>query len=681
MSHSVVILISFFITLFAYSQNPADSLKQQLEHSNDAGKVQIYNLLAERYIKSDSALTFEYAAKAIKYAKMTDSKKGQATAKYLKGEAYYYSGEYARAIAYYNQSLLDYTQLSDTSNMVETDNSIGLANFYMQNFEESVNFYFEGLRWAEKKKDQVQMSRLYSNISMVYTKMEDYESALFYYRKALAINRSLNRKENIGVNLNGIGVTFFRMNRLDSAKVYYMQALKILKETEDRQRIAILLNNLANIYANQKDSLTKALDFYQKSEEIFIELNDHQNMVHVIDGIGSVYREMGQYSKAVETYLYGIQLTKKYVNDYQLLQLYYSDLAFTYEKTGDYRQALLNEKIQSRYADSLLNINRIKEIEKLKGQFDTEKKEAEIGRLKAEKKLILAENRYQKILALTSICFLLIALFYVSYRYAEKRRNNKILEAMNFQIKKSEEELRVLNASKNKFFSIIAHDLKSPFHTVMGYSQLLDKRYDSYSEKDRKAFIRNICNSANTIFRLLSNLLDWSSSQTDRVTFTPIKIEFVLIYDNVVNLLKSAADQKHIVIHADFKEDQEIFADPVMIETVIRNLVSNAVKYSQEGGEITVSVHPFPDKIRIIVEDNGVGIKPENLEKLFQIDSKIKQKGTWNEDGSGIGLILCKELIDRHSGKIWAESNLEKGSRFFIELPYPAGIIMEDDID
>ena len=674
MSRFLIIILFSTIVRIAFSQSPADSLLQQIQFSDDSGKMQIYNKIAENYIRTDSAKVFENARNAIDLAIKNHSYNEQGKALFLMGEACYYADSYNKAIHFYKKAQECYLVTGDLSMQIEITNSIGLSHFYLQQFEQSIQYYFEGLRLSEKAEDHAQTAYLYSNIAMVYTKMQDYQTAADYYRKALKINLKLKRTESIGVNLNGIGVSFFRMENPDSAKVYYLRALKVFQELGDREYVAILLNNIANIYGNQKDSIRKALSYYQEAERVFNDLGYQQNVMHVIEGLGSVYREMKLYNEAIRTYQRGIELVKKTEPDYQLLQLYYSDLAITYEVLGNFKKALEYERIQNQYADSLLNKDRLNQIAVLEKQYETEKKEAEISRLKAEQELSMARRRqdqYFKILGFTSAFFLLIALFYMSYRFYEKKKNNEMLAEKNRQIKKSEEELRVLNAAKNKFFSIIAHDLKSPFHMVMGYSQLLSKEYHLYSDEEREKFARNIYKSANTIFRLLSNLLEWSRSQTDRLTFNPIDIEFVLIYDNVLNLLRSNADHKNISICADFDESQEVFADPVMLETVIRNLVSNAIKYTEEGGEVVVSFSRTEHDFRICVKDSGIGISSENLEKLFLIDSKVKQKGTQNEDGSGIGLILCKELVSKHRGRIWAESAVGIGSRFYVTLPLP----------
>ncbi len=670
-----VVLIAFLLTgLGVSSQHPVDSLSQQLALHDDSGKVHIYNKIAKQYIQTDSAQVFENTEKAIRLTGKRNWDNELGTAFFLRGDACYYASSYDNAIANYQKSNDHYLVAGDTLGLIEVANSIGLSYYYLQQFEQSAHHFFEGLRMAEKIENREQIAFLLANMGMVHISMMNLRAAINYYRKALAINSELKRTESIAVNLNGIGISYFWMEKPDSANVYYRKALAVFRETGNQKRVAVLLNNIANICASNNDSIDKAFVYYREAEKIFNELGSKENEACVIEGLGNAYRRKGLYQEAIGNYQRGLEMLKTIPPDYQLLQLYYSELALTYEALGDYKKALQYERVKTQYADSLLNKERLEQIEIIEKQYETEKKEAEIGRLKAEQELSVArrkQDQYFKILGFVTAFFLFVAFAYTFYLFKQKKKNNEALAMKNRQISKSEEELSLLNAAKNKFFSIIAHDLKSPFHTVMGYSQLLSKEYHQYSDEDREKFAGNIYKSANTIFRLLSNLLDWSRSQTDRLLFNPVSIEFVLIYGNVYNLLKSNADEKKIAVCADFDEGQEVFADPVMLETIVRNLVGNAIKYTYEGGEIVVSIRQSDNEFIISVKDNGVGINPENLEKLFQIDSKVKQKGTHNEDGTGIGLILCKELTDKHRGRIWAENVPEGGSVFYVALPLP----------
>ena len=243
---------------------------------------------------------------------------------------------------------------------------------------------------------------------------------------------------------------------------------------------------------------------------------------------------------------------------------------------------------------------------------------------------------------------------------------------MEDALRKSETELRELNDQKDKFFSIIAHDLRNPFNSIRGLSTLLT---DQIKEKDYEAvgeYAMLIEQSSEKALDLLKSLMDWSLAQTGRMDFNPETFELTgLIKDNKM-LLDIIADQKGITIKKNLPHELTVYADKPMINTVLRNLISNALKFTRQDGEITISAEKRSKEILISVIDNGIGIVPDRLEKLFRLAESSSTSGTNNEKGTGLGLILCKEFVENHGGKIWAESEQEKGSAFYFTLPCDA---------
>jgi PAS domain S-box-containing protein len=233
----------------------------------------------------------------------------------------------------------------------------------------------------------------------------------------------------------------------------------------------------------------------------------------------------------------------------------------------------------------------------------------------------------------------------------------------------SESRLRELNATKDKFFSIIAHDLKNPFNDLMGFSQLLDLNIEKYDNTKIKQFVNIIHQSSKLAYNLLENLLDWSRSQTGTLEFKPEKFLLNEIISENIDLLGSNAKNKNIKIFTEIDEESYVFADKNMIRTVLRNLISNAIKYTNQGGYIKIAASKVNTIYKLSISDNGIGISEKNLSKIFQIDESYSTPGTEREKGTGLGLILCDEFIDKNMGTIWAESELEKGSTFHITLP------------
>mgnify|MGYP001097622847 CR=1 FL=1 len=236
-------------------------------------------------------------------------------------------------------------------------------------------------------------------------------------------------------------------------------------------------------------------------------------------------------------------------------------------------------------------------------------------------------------------------------------------------LRQREEALSKLNAEKDKFFSIIAHDLKSPFTAIIGFSELLTEHINNkdYAEVEKYAAI--ILQSSQHAFDLLTNLLDWARLQLGRMDYLPAS--FALRKPAIENLMifESMAAQKSISLHHDIADELTVFADRQMISLVIRNLLSNAIKYTHEGGKISISAEKEEKKVLVRVNDNGVGLSSEAIEKLFKIDSNVSTPGTNNETGTGLGLILCREFVERNGGRIGVESKPGMGSSFYFTLP------------
>jgi PAS domain S-box-containing protein len=232
-------------------------------------------------------------------------------------------------------------------------------------------------------------------------------------------------------------------------------------------------------------------------------------------------------------------------------------------------------------------------------------------------------------------------------------------------------ELERINAEKDKFFSILAHDLKSPFNGFLGFTKMMAEETDDFTIEEMKGIAVNMRHSATNIYKLLENLLDWSLVQRKAIKFDPVKANIRLLLEENIEIIKHWCTQKQVTISLSDKDDLYIFADSNMINTVIRNFLSNAVKYSYRGGEITVTCKASEDRkmLTVGVKDNGIGIPKENIVNLFRLDIKTSTAGTENEVSTGLGLVVCKEFIQKHFGKIWLESQPGKGTTSYFSLP------------
>jgi two-component system, sensor histidine kinase and response regulator len=237
------------------------------------------------------------------------------------------------------------------------------------------------------------------------------------------------------------------------------------------------------------------------------------------------------------------------------------------------------------------------------------------------------------------------------------------------KVKQRTEELSLVNASKDKFFSIIAHDLKSPFNALLGLSEIMIDNWDDMCSEDKIEILRSMHASSKNTFNLLQNLLDWSKSQTGRIQIEKSKFSPYDVIQENINILSHHATNKNIIIKNSVPENSLCFADQNMISTIFRNLISNSIKFTKEGGSIQISVKLIDKFVEYCVADTGIGMDKETVSKLFKITEKVQRSGTAQELGTGLGLILCKEFIEKNNGRIFVESEPNLGSKFFFTIP------------
>ena len=244
------------------------------------------------------------------------------------------------------------------------------------------------------------------------------------------------------------------------------------------------------------------------------------------------------------------------------------------------------------------------------------------------------------------------------------------LKETQTKLQEREKELEELNATKDKFFSIIAHDLKNPLNALNGFASLLKEEYDEYSEEERKEIIQNIILSTENMSKLLQNLLEWSRSQMGRLSFNPEVFDIQELIKENVSLLNSQAASKHITLkHEGSGQSEKVFADKKMISTVLRNLISNAIKFTYPNGNVRIKTSRQNVYFKVEIEDDGTGMTRDEINKIFNIGEKYKKTGTSNEKGTGLGLILVKEFVEKNGGTLEVDSEIDKGSIFAFSVP------------
>ncbi len=249
------------------------------------------------------------------------------------------------------------------------------------------------------------------------------------------------------------------------------------------------------------------------------------------------------------------------------------------------------------------------------------------------------------------------------------RRLQQQLHAKNALLERQVEQLQALNASKDKFISTISHDLQGPFSSLRGLIQFTTENLEGYNKSELEDIIVLLGNSTNNLYALIENLLTWSRIQRGALEHCPQRMDIRNLVTQTMNGFTENAENKQITLKNLIEEKTPVYADFNMVNTVLRNLISNALKFTNSGGEVEVSARQDGKDIEVSVKDNGIGIREEHLPKLFRIDTRYKRLGTAREKGTGLGLILCKEFIKKHGGRIWIESEVKRGSTVKFTLP------------
>jgi signal transduction histidine kinase len=247
---------------------------------------------------------------------------------------------------------------------------------------------------------------------------------------------------------------------------------------------------------------------------------------------------------------------------------------------------------------------------------------------------------------------------------------NKLLNQQTIEIKNQQKELQKLNSTKDKLFSLIAHDLKTPMNSIIGLLEIIEIKFDSMPEEKKKHYLKLVKAASINTFALLENLLEWSISQTKTISCNPTKLLVSDLFKQIADLLSPAARNKKIELNIVLKDSLEIIADEHMIFTVLRNLVSNGIKYTPENGKVTLIAESIENTAKISVSDTGIGIPKEKIDLLFRIDSTSSTKGTSGESGTGLGLIISNDFLTKHSSQLHIKSSINQGTTFYFTLPF-----------
>ena len=636
--------------------------------------------------------------------------------------AYSQKSQYDDAYQSLSEALKIREQLFDETAIASTLNEIG--NLYNQkgNIAEALRRYLMSLKIRQQIGNNQEIAKSLTNIGITYRKLGLYKNATTYLEQARDLILEGKDPSEAAYILVNLGNLYIDQKQYNIALKVFQEALTMRKKTGDDASLARTLRNIAQVQT-QIGLTSNARDNYKVSLKLSQKLNDGKAIADTYNELGNLERQVGNYKVAIYYFedalkIYDesgnfegkalclrkigemqIKLKKlKILNKNNQTIALGKDLAnlalihYGYLAKHEFYKTINNNKLALEYyvkhievRDSLDNLRRNEK--NLEAQLDLEldKKKEEIKTIEGEVQLLRQdakikelEIKRQKILkyfAIASATLILIIAGLAFWGYRQKKRHNTLLQEkivmirdFNEKLQISEEALKLNVQTKDKLFSIIAHDLKSPFNGLVGLTEILEKNIEKYSQAEIKEISKHINASSNKVLTLIDNLLNWARTQTGKITLNPEYLNIKDLIEQTIDVTNLSANEKNITIKTSLNKNDIAFADKETTKTVIRNLISNAVKFTREGGEISLWANTQNGFISIYITDTGVGMNNDDLKKLFHID-KISTKGTNQEAGTGLGLIICKEFIEKNKGSIEVESEPNVGTTFIIKLP------------
>jgi signal transduction histidine kinase len=483
------------------------------------------------------------------------------------------------------------------------------------------------------------------------------------------MSRQINDKEGEPYSLDEIGDVLLRQGKYDSALTTLFASLKLGRALQLNAVLPQSMSNIAKTYL-KKGEFATALKYYDSTYSLYAKNKDNYGIAEIELGRGLVYQKQEKYDAAMQAIDKSLTMARKL--NARILEIQcFNQLASLWETKGDYKKALEYFKLYKQSEDTLFSEDMQGKLLRDQIRFETESKDSQIAALSEQQENTEDALKRQEFVRniLVVVMALSVILLISVYRSGRRRRQiNTLLVRHQEETEKRSVELERLNQVKDKFFSIISHDLRSPINALSGLLDLIDK--GAVTAEELPKHIKELKARFNHTRVLLNNLLDWTLLQMDKLNLQAAKIDLKNIVDENIQLFGTIPG-KEIKLTNEIPPNTIGYADSNTINLVIRNLITNAVKFTKDKGEVRVNAVAQGNDWVVSVKDNGVGMPTDVLRILFDKTAPYTTRGTANEKGTGLGLILCKEFVEKNGGKIWVESAEDYGSSFYFTVPKP----------
>ncbi|UJH67113.1 tetratricopeptide repeat-containing sensor histidine kinase [Allomuricauda sp. SCSIO 65647] len=636
--------------------------KARESHQKDTIYIDLLNSLAlkYRYYNSDSLLLL--SKNALNLSERANYSKGKCMALLELGAFFSDQGNSEKAIRYFTSALNEASSTKNNKLIIKARNSLAGEHAYLGDNAKALNIYLLTIELAEKENDLPMLSILNENIANLYAAQNDYDSALDFYEKVKDINESVGKPIPSAETMSNVASLYADIEKFDYAMFNINQSISIFERYEILDWLAYAYEVKGKIYLKQK-RYKWALYWYDHSQLLHEDLDDDRAKIDLLNGMSQAH--LGQENDSIaEIYaLQGFDVSKK-IKSLEGQKDCSKTLYEIGKKRSDFDTALKYHEIYQRLSKVLSRRDTEKSLAMLKVKLGYEKQKQE---LIDENNRSLAKQRNYTILAFV-IFFILLAITFLVYRNQKMQKKlYKELQNKTKSLEENEIELKEINTTKDKLFSIIGHDLRGPIGALQS---LLDLFSGGDLTKDEfVGQMPKLKSDVDSISFTLNNLLSWGQTQMNGAVTKPKRISLNSIVEENINLLSKIAIKKSIRLINELPDNAYAWADKNQIDIVVRNLISNALKFTPENGLINIKAVEKKENWEITVRDTGIGMDPNTQSMIFSENSNFTTYGTNNEKGTGLGLSLCKEMVHKNKGEIWVESFVKKGSCFYFTVP------------
>lgn len=552
--------------------------------------------------------------------------------------------------------------------------NLALAENAKGNLEKQADLTLDALKIAETLSDLKATGVLNADLGNIFIEQQQPRQGLIYQKKALAIKQKSNDQAEIGKTLNGIGTSYMVLKEWDSALHFLYASERIKLALNDHRGLAYAYENIGTVFM-AKGNYKEALRYHTMAAQYYKESDNVQGVIKSYLNLAETHTLLKDFT-AAEDDLANAQRLNKHLQNVLHQMMYYKFRSMLDSAKGNYAQALENYKAFQSLNEDFFSAEKAKFIANSKEKYESEKRLHENELLKKEQLLHLSTIRQQKIFVIlcTGLFLALATITALLYRVFKRQRDlygqlnsrNRRVQQQNQIIMDQNAELESGNQVKNKIFSVISHDLRAPLAILEGMLFLL--RDEKMSQEQFNMFVDELWRDMKNTSSMMDNLLQWANSQMKGIRVMPDDFNITTLLTSEFELLQILAKQKNIRLTHYLPQVINVYADKDMIRMVLRNLISNAIKFTPKNGNIAVDYKLMPDKVEVMVQDNGIGIPAEDQSKVFS-NIYYSTAGTQNEKGCGLGLPLSKDFIQRNNGQIWFNSNMGKGTSFHFTLP------------